>query len=126
MTAGPEVEANADGFPRCIGWWCGLLSTFGLSSWSSWDGLEMTGAIWATSLTTEVEAALDVDGAPPPTGIGGSASNGSVSRMIVLNANLTASFSALARIAASVPYVLSGGLTGIDPAFSSTVLTTFS
>lgn len=59
-------------------------------------------------------ATPDVEGPPlPPTGIGGNASSGSVSLIIVLKANLTASFSAFARMAASVPYVLSGGRTGI-------------
>lgn len=78
-------------------------------------------------MTIAGTATPDVEGPPlPPTGIGGNASSGSVSLIIVLKANLTASFSAFARMAASVPYVLSGGRTEIFSSAAAAAVVGFS
>lgn len=102
------VAANEDGLPRFVG----AETEEGFSSDSRWDGLEITGA--GTSLDGPGFGAADA--AAPATG---ATLSPSVSLIIVLNANFTALFSALAKMAAAVPYVFRGGLV-------STLGTTFS
>lgn len=78
----------------------------GLSSGSKSDGLQISGV--GTSLTGAGARPL-VDGPAGADPMGKSLST-SVSRMMVLTAYLTALFSALAMMAAAVPYVFNGGL----------------
>lgn len=108
--AGVVEEANAGGMlGRWVGWDGGTAATVGLSSGSKCDGLEITGV--GTSLTgVGVEPLVEGPAAADPSG---KSLSTSVSRMMVLTAYLTALFSALAMMAAAVPYVFNGGLWGI-------------
>lgn len=104
------LEENAGGMlGRWVGWDGATAATVGFSSGSKCDGLEITGL--GTSLTG-AGAGLLVDG-PAAADPSGKSLSTSVSRMMVLTAYLTALFSALAMMAAAVPYVFNGGLWGM-------------